>query len=105
MHRAAPRDDQTRTQNPTPVTIWAATREGSRMTVPVASTLAKPYLLTSMINAADVLGAQPGAFALDRALQADQRRQPECGEQFDDMPHVLHVAAQQGARQPNLLCA
>ena len=41
-------------KKPTPETIWAATREGSKTIRPVARTSAKPYLLTSMINAADV---------------------------------------------------
>jgi hypothetical protein len=35
-----------------PVTIWAATRDGSTITWPVRSTSLKPYLLTSMNSAA-----------------------------------------------------
>ncbi len=41
-------------KKPIPETIWAATRDGSSSTVCGDSTSAKPYLLISMINAADV---------------------------------------------------
>ena len=39
-------------RNPMPVTIWAATRDGSTTTWPVRSTSLNPYLLTSMNRAA-----------------------------------------------------
>ena len=35
------------------------------------------------------------AFALDRSFQADQRRQPERGQQLDHVSRALQVAAQQ----------
>ncbi len=37
--------------NPTPDTIWAATRDGSRVICPGTITSLKPYLLISMIRA------------------------------------------------------
>jgi hypothetical protein len=39
-------------RNPTPVTIWAATRDGSRTTTWRARMSVNPYLLTSMNSAA-----------------------------------------------------
>ena len=53
-----PRTESRRTKispaprKPTPVTIWAATREGSRITRRGCSTSVNPYLLTSMNSAA-----------------------------------------------------
>ena len=51
VHRAAAGDDDAGTKKPMPETTWAATRDGSSTIVPVDRTSAKPYLLTSMINA------------------------------------------------------
>ena len=54
----SPRTESRRTKiipapkNPTPVTIWAATREGSRMIRPGSSTSLNPYLLINMKSAA-----------------------------------------------------
>ena len=53
-----PRTESRRTKmtpaprNPTPVTIWAATREGSRTTRRGRRTSVNPYLLISMNSAA-----------------------------------------------------
>ncbi|CPW42708.1 Uncharacterised protein [Mycobacteroides abscessus] len=41
-------------RKPIPETICAATRDGSRITMPSASTSSNPYLLTNKISAAEV---------------------------------------------------
>jgi hypothetical protein len=75
-------------RKPMPEMIWAATRDGSTTTRPSCSTSEKPYLLMSS-RADDGLGAHPDAFALDLALETDQRSQAEGDEELDDLSRAL----------------
>jgi hypothetical protein len=50
----------------------------------------------------DRLGPQVRALALDGSFRADERRQPERGEEVDDVSSALHIAAQQGTGQQKM---
>jgi hypothetical protein len=91
-------------RKPMPETIWAATRDGSTTRRPSCSTSEKPYEQDEGGRRADDgLGAHPGAFALDLALETDQRSQAEGDEELDDLSRALSRAAEERrVRQPDM---
>ena len=86
-------------RNPMPVTIWAATRDGSTTTWPVRSTSLNPYLLTSMNRAPHPdqgVRAQPGALLPDLPLQPDDRGQQQAQAKLADLHRALGVGGRRG---------